>query len=258
MISTRSTDRRRLQGVVDLAWFRSRSDQSLWRELFAGGHRTHGVARRVLQFVCFVVLSVATNAAGAEPVRIVAFGDSLTAGYQLPAAEAFPNVLQARLRADGFSVAIANAGVSGDTAAGGLARLDWSVPDRTDLAIVELGANDMLRGAPPAEAARALAQVVERLQARNILVVLAGMRSIANWGEAYRAEFEAIYPDLAKRYGTPFYPFFLEGVAGDRALTQSDGMHPNKAGVVRIVAGFAPFLEGVLTERFGARARGSD
>lgn len=194
-------------------------------------------------------------AAQSGPVRIVAFGDSLTAGYELPATAAFPAVLEKRLRADGFAVEIANAGVSGDTSVGGLARLDWSVPPDTDLVIVELGANDMLRGAPPAEAAKALAEIVERLQARKIAVVLAGMRSIANWGEAYANEFQAIYPDIARRFGVTLYPFFLEGVAGDRELTLRDGMHPNTAGVEKIVAGFAPFLETALTERFGARAK---
>ena len=194
-------------------------------------------------------------AAQSGPVRIVAFGDSLTAGYELPATAAFPAVLEKRLRADGFAVEIANAGVSGDTSVGGLARLDWSVPPDTDLVIVELGANDMLRGAPPAEAAKALAEIVERLQARKIAVVLAGMRSIANWGEAYANEFQAIYPDIARRFGVSLYPFFLEGVAGDRELTLRDGMHPNTAGVEKIVAGFAPFLETALTERFGARAK---
>lgn len=194
-------------------------------------------------------------AAQSGPVRIVAFGDSLTAGYELPATAAFPAVLEKRLRADGFAVEIANAGVSGDTSVGGLARLDWSVPPDTDLVIVELGANDMLRGAPPAEAAKALAKIVERLQARKIAVVLAGMRSIANWGEAYANEFQAIYPDIARRFGVSLYPFFLEGVAGDRELTLRDGMHPNTAGVENIVAGFAPFLETALTERFGARAK---
>lgn len=194
-------------------------------------------------------------AAQSGPVRIVAFGDSLTAGYELPATAAFPAVLEKRLRADGFAVEIANAGVSGDTSVGGLARLDWSVPPDTDLVIVELGANDMLRGAPPAEAAKALAKIVERLQARKIAVVLAGMRSIANWGEAYANEFQAIYPDIARRFGVSLYPFFLEGVAGDRELTLRDGMHPNTAGVEKIVAGFAPFLETALTERFGARAK---
>lgn len=200
-------------------------------------------------------MGAAAFAADAGPIKIVAFGDSLTAGYELPATAAFPAVLQKRLRADGYAVEIVNAGVSGDTSAGGLARLDWSVPDDADLVIVELGANDMLRGAPPAEAAKALSEIVERLQARKIAVVLAGMRSIANWGEAYAKEFQAIYPDLARRFGVPLYPFFLEGVAGDRALTLTDAMHPNTAGVDKIVAGFAPFIEGALTERFGARAR---
>lgn len=193
----------------------------------------------------------------ASPLKIVAFGDSLTAGFDLPATAAFPNVLERRLVADGFGVEIANAGVSGDTSAGGAARLDWSVPEGTDLAIVELGANDMLRGAPVADAARNLAQIVERLKARKIAVVLTGMRSVANWGEAYRRDFDAIYPDLSRRYDVPLYPFFLEGVAGDRTLTLPDGLHPNAAGVERIVDGFAPFLERFLTERFGARARTS-
>lgn len=194
-------------------------------------------------------------AAGPGSVRIVAFGDSLTAGYELPATTAFPAALERRLRKDGFAVEIANAGVSGDTSAGGLARLDWSVPDGTDLVIVELGANDMLRGAPPADARKALTEIVDRLQTRKIAVVIAGMKSIANWGDAYAREFEAIYPDLAKRVGAPIYPFFLEGVSGDRTLTLPDGLHPNVAGVERIVAGFAPFLEQVLIEEFGARAK---
>lgn len=202
-------------------------------------------------------MSVAASAAESGPIRIVAFGDSLTAGYELPAAAAFPAVLERRLRKDGFSVEIANAGVSGDTAGGGLARLDWSVPDGTDLVIIELGANDMLRGAPPADARKALVEIVDRLKARRIDVVIAGMRSIANWGDAYTKEFEAIYPDLANRAGAPLYPFFLEGVSGDRALTLPDAMHPNVAGVEKIVDGFAPFLEKHLVERFGARAGGA-
>ena len=202
-------------------------------------------------------MSVAALAADSGPIRIIAFGDSLTAGYELPATAAFPAVLERRLRKDGFSVEIANAGVSGDTAGGGLARLDWSVPDGTDLVIVELGANDMLRGAPPADARKALVEIVDRLKARRIDVVIAGMRSIANWGDAYAKEFEAIYPDLAKRAGTSLYPFFLDGVSGDRALTLPDGLHPNVAGVEKIVDGFAPFLEKHLSERYGPRARGA-
>lgn len=205
-----------------------------------------------------MLLAASASAAVAAPLKIVAFGDSLSAGYQLPANDAFPAVLQKRLRADGFAVEVANAGVSGDTSGGGLARLDWSVPDGTDLVILELGANDMLRGAPPAEAAKNLAGIVERLQARKISVVLAGMKSIANWGEAYRKEFEAIYPDLATRFGAPLYPFFLEGVSGDRALTLADGMHPNPAGVGKIVEGFAPFLGKVLVEKFGNRSKATN
>lgn len=205
-----------------------------------------------------MLLAAGAPAAVAAPLKIVAFGDSLSAGYQLPATDAFPAVLEKRLRADGFDVKIANAGVSGDTSAGGLARLDWSVPEGTDLVILELGANDMLRGAPPAEAAKNLAGILERLQARKIAVVLAGMKSIANWGEAYRKEFEAIYPDLATRYGAPLYPFFLEGVSGDRTLTLADGMHPNTAGVGKIVEGFAPFLGKVLVEKFGNRAKATN
>ncbi len=223
----------------------------------AGGKARHKVAGLLLQFVCLALMSAAAGAAGA-PIRIVAFGDSLSAGYELPATAAFPMVLERRLRADGFTVEIANAGVSGDTSSGGLARLDWSVPEGTDLVIVELGANDMLRGAPPDETARALAQIVERLQARKIAVVVAGMKSIANWGEAYRARFEAIYPDIASRYGAPLYPFFLDGVSGDRTLTLADGLHPSAAGVEKIVAGFAPFLEKVLVETFGARVKANN
>lgn len=200
-------------------------------------------------------MAAGAHAADPATLRIVAFGDSLTAGYELPATAAFPPMLEKRLRADGFSVSVANAGVSGDTSAGGLARLDWSIPEGADLAIVELGANDMLRGAPPAEAAAALTQIVERLQARKIAIVLAGMKSIANWGAAYAKEFEAIYPDLASRYGVPIYPFFLEGVSGDRSLTLPDGLHPNAAGVEKMVAGFAPFLEKILVEKYGPRAK---
>ena len=238
-----------------MAWFRSRPGRSGGKGT-RGGKSENGVAGLLLQFAAFVVIGLAlASAVEAAPVRIVAFGDSLTAGFELPTAVAFPTVLERRLRADGFDVEVTNAGVSGDTSIGGLARIDWSTPEGTDLVIVELGANDMLRGAPPAETAQALARIVERLQERKIAVVLAGMRSIGNWGDAYAKQFEAIYADLGKRAGVPVYPFFLEGVAGDRELTLRDGMHPNKAGVEKMVAGFAPFLEPILAERFGARAR---
>lgn len=216
-----------------------------------------GAANVVVQIAAAVLLLAGANAASAKPVKIVALGDSLTAGYELPADASFPSVLQERLRADGFSVEIANAGVSGDTAAGGLERLDWSVPDGTDLVILELGANDMLRGAPLAETEATLARIIERLRARRIPVALAGMRTIANWGEAYQKQFDAIYPALAERYNLPLFPFFLEGVAGVRDLTLPDGLHPSRAGVETIVGNFLPFIEPILTSRFGAARKKS-
>ncbi|MFV0280823.1 MAG: arylesterase [Rhodoblastus sp.] len=237
-----------------MAWFRSGSERWKGRKP-AGGRARDGVIAALVQFACLVLIAASANAAESGPIKIAAFGDSLTAGYELPARAAFPAVLERRLRADGFAVEIANAGVSGDTSAGGLARLDWSTPEGTDLVIVELGANDMLRGAPPAGTVQALTTIIKRLQARKIVVVLAGMRSIDNWGAAYRAEFDAIYPDLARRFDAPLYPFFMEGVSGNRALTLPDGLHPNVAGVEKMVEGFAPFLEKTLLERFGARAK---
>lgn len=199
---------------------------------------------------------MADVAAGApRAIRIVALGDSLTAGYGLPPDKALPRLLEARLRSDGFSVHVANAGVSGDTAEGGLARLDWSVPDGTDLVILELGANDMLRGAPPARTEATLAEILVRLRARGIPVVLAGMRTIANWGDKYAQEFDAIYPALAKRFETPLYPFLLQGVAGVPSLTQPDGLHPNAEGAQRVADALARFLEPVLTARFPADAK---
>lgn len=186
-----------------------------------------------------------------KPLQIVALGDSLTAGFMLPAEAAFPSVLQRRLAAMGYSVEIANAGVSGDTTTGGLARLDWSTPEGTDLVIVELGANDMLRAVPPEMARRNLETILQKLKARKIPVVLAGMKSLGNWGEDYARKFEAIYPELALAYGAPLYPYFLAGVQGENKMTLPDELHPNAAGVERIVDWFAPFLAAVLTQRFG-------
>ena len=202
-----------------------------------------GVAARLM--VAIGVLFGAA-AARAEPVRLVALGDSLTAGYGLPAAAAFPTVLEAALKARGRDVAVANAGVSGDTATGGLDRLDWSVPDGTDGVILELGANDMLRGTDPAVTAKALAAIVARLKARNIPVMLAGMRAARNLGPDYAARFDAIYPDLAGRESLILYPFFLEGVAGERSLSLPDGLHPTAQGVEKVVQGILPTVESFL------------
>ena len=179
--------------------------------------------------------------------RISAFGDSLSAGYQLPADAAFPAVLERALRQDGFDVRVDNAAVSGDTTQGGVERLDWSVPDGTDLAIVELGANDMLRGVDPAVTSRNLDAIVDGLQKRRIKVLLAGMYASVELDKAYRERFAALYPALAKSRGVPLYPFFLAGIIGHPELHLADGMHPNAAGVSVMVKAILPTVEEVLT-----------
>ena len=194
-------------------------------------------------------LAVAPIADAADqPVKIVALGDSLTAGFNLPASAAFPVRLERALRAKGYAVDVANAGVSGDTASGGLARLDWSVPEGTAAVIVELGANDMLRGIDPKVTQRALEEIVRRLTERRIVVLLAGMRAIPNLGVDYVQGFEAIYPELVAKYGVLFYPFFLEGVAGETKLNQPDGLHPTAAGVEEIVRRILPKAEELLAQ----------
>ena len=189
--------------------------------------------------------SLLPRAATAEtaPLKLVALGDSLTAGYRLPADAAFPAVLERALKAKGHRVEIANAGVSGDTSTGGHDRLDWSVPDGTQGVILELGANDMLRGTDPDVTRRALDTIVARLKARGIAVMLTGMRASSNYGADYRTRFDAIYPSLAREQGLVLFPFFLEGVAGDRALNLPDGVHPTSEGVRRIVERILPTVE---------------
>ena len=201
-------------------------------------------------------LAAATVPAAAEPVEIVGFGDSLMAGYQLAPGESFPEQLEAALKARGHDVLIANAGVSGDTTSGGLSRLDWSVPDGTDLVILELGANDMLRGIRPDVTERNLAAMIEGLQARGVGVVLAGMLAAPNLGSGYAGEFDPIFPRLAETYGLPFHPFFLDGVAAEPGLLLADGMHPNAEGVARMVENFLPLIEEVLAARSAAPAGG--
>jgi acyl-CoA thioesterase-1 len=174
-------------------------------------------------------------------VKVVALGTSLTAGYGLEQAEGFVPQLQAALEAKGLDVEVENAGVSGDTSAGGLARLDWSIDDDVDAVIVELGSNDALRGFDPQQTRDNLTAILEALAARDLPVLLTGMLAPPNLGEEYGAEFAAIYPDLASRYGVLFYPFFLEGVAADAALNQPDGIHPNADGVQVIVEAITPY-----------------
>ena len=195
-----------------------------------------------------------TAAAGDRSVRIVVLGDSLTAGLGLPADEAFPAKLERALKAKGLAIEVINAGVSGDTASGGLARLDWSVPEGTDAVILELGANDMLRGIDPKLTRQALEEIVRRLSARGVPVLLVGMRAAANLGNDYRRAFEALYSDLAGRYDLLLYPFFLDGVAGEAGLNQSDGLHPTAAGVDAIVARILPKVEELVRRARNGRA----
>ena len=185
-------------------------------------------------------------ASGTKPIKMVVLGDSLSAGLGLPASSAFPARLQKALKAKGIEVDMINAGVSGDTASGGRDRLDWSVPEGTQAVIVELGANDALRGTNPDVTRAALTDIVTRLKARKISVLVCGMLAPPNYGSDYSARFNAIYPDLAKSLGVPLYPFFLEGVAADPRLNQADGLHPTAEGVDVIVKNILPSVEAFL------------
>ncbi|HWP14095.1 MAG TPA: arylesterase [Xanthobacteraceae bacterium] len=195
-----------------------------------------------------------TPAAAAErPVRIVVLGDSLSAGFGLAVQDALPAKLEKALKAKGLPVEIANAGVSGDTAAGGLARLDWSVPEGTDAVILELGANDALRGADPKATHAALEGIIRKLKERKIEILLAGMLAPRNLGPDYSAAFDAIYPELAAEHGLILYPFILDGVAGDAALNQADGLHPTAAGVDIMVSRILPRAEELVARVRAAR-----
>ncbi|PWC34399.1 arylesterase [Azospirillum sp. TSO35-2] len=187
-----------------------------------------------------------TGAIAAAPVKLLALGDSLTAGYGLPEPQGFTSQLQKALTAKGYAVTVVNAGVSGDTTAGGRARLDWALADKPDAAIVELGANDMLRGLDPGQARANLDAILKSLQERKVPTLLAGMLASPSLGKPYTDAFNAIYPDLAGRYGVPLYPFFLDGVALDRALIQPDGLHPNAQGVAVIVERILPAVTKLL------------
>jgi acyl-CoA thioesterase-1 len=205
-----------------------------------------------ITLACLLLGAILTaNPARAEPLRIVAFGDSLSAGYELPPEDAFPNQLQAALKAQGRDVTVENAGVSGDTSTGGLERLDWSVPDGTALVILELGANDALRGIDPALTRANIDAMLTRLAERGIGVVLAGMLAPPNMGAAYADAFNAIYPDMAAKHGVPLYPFFMDGVITKPDLLLDDGIHPNAEGVARIVEGILPLVVAALDAEAG-------
>jgi acyl-CoA thioesterase-1 len=188
----------------------------------------------------------ASPVAAAEQIRLMVLGDSLTAGYGLPEEDAFTARLQAALDRSGINATVINAGVSGDTTAGGLARLDWALSDKPTHAIVELGANDALRGIDPTTTRGNLDAIIGRLRDEGVKVMLAGMYAPPNWGTEYEADFRSIYPDLAKKYGIGLYPFFLDGVAAQPDLNQPDGIHPNEKGVEVIVDRIMPSVRRLL------------
>jgi acyl-CoA thioesterase-1 len=198
-----------------------------------------------LLLAVLVTISASTGAAADEGKTIIGFGDSLMAGYGLNQPDSFTVQLQARLKAEGLNIHVINAGVSGDTTTGGKSRLAWTIDGQSkkpDLVILELGANDALRGISPSLTGANLDWMLAQLKQRGIPVLLAGMMAPPNMGSDYGSEFNAIYPDLAKKYGVAFYPFFLDGVAADPSLNQGDGMHPNPKGVKIIVGKIAPYV----------------
>jgi acyl-CoA thioesterase I len=193
-----------------------------------------------------IMLAPAALAGEAPPVKLVVLGDSLSAGLGLSASDAFPAKLQKALKDKGVAIEIGNAGVSGDTASGGRDRLDWSVPEGTRGVILELGANDALRGTDPSVTRAALSDILTRLTARGVAVLMCGMLAPPNYGKEYADRFNAIFPELSKSFGVPLYPFFLDGVAADAKLNQADGIHPTPAGVDIIVKTIMPTVEAFL------------
>lgn len=190
----------------------------------------------------------------AEPqTHILAFGDSLTAGYNLPPSQSFAAQLEQRLLDRGLRVRVTNAGLSGDTTGGGRARLGWSLQDKPDLVILELGANDGLRGLDPKTMRDNLDAMILETRQAGADIILAGMRAPVNWGEAYRRDFDRVFPELAEKHGLPLYPFFLDGVIDDPALLLDDGLHPNARGVGRIVDGILPIVLERLDEMVGRK-----
>jgi len=219
-----------------------------------GGYGSAGGLVNCAFIALLALIVLAAPARAAATARILLLGDSLAAGFGLPPEDTIPARLEAQLKADGVAAKVVNGGVSGDTTAGGLARLDWALGDKPDYALVELGANDALRGLDPQAAFANLDKILARLEAAGVKALLIGMRAPANWGPDYQTAFDAIYPRLAAKWRVPLYPFLLEGVALDPRLNQADGLHPNAQGVAVIVQRMAPFVERLLAQ--GSQAAG--
>ncbi len=217
--------------------------------------RVHMVTRLLLFNVLLLAMCVVpASAKSSTPIRIVAFGDSLTAGFMLPPESSFPAQLERALKAKGYAIEILNAGVSGDTTGAALERFDWAFGEPADAAIVELGANDALRGQSPGIARRNLDEILTLLGKKQVSVLVAGMTAPRNWGPAYVQEFEAIFPDLARKHDALLYPFFLDGVALDASLNLPDGLHPNARGIATIVARILPQVETLIARVRSRRA----
>lgn len=214
--------------------------------------RRHSIALFTLLAAFLIIALGALPARAQGTLKLAVFGDSLVAGFGLPETQAFPARLEAALKQRGHNVRVINAGVSGDTTAGGKARLDWTLADKPQIVIVELGANDALRGLDPAQTQANLDDIVGRIKASGAKVLLAGMRAPTNWGRQYQQQFDALFPDLARKHGVALYPFFLEGVAMDPKLNQADGIHPSAAGVEIIVQNMIQQIEALVKQAAGS------
>jgi acyl-CoA thioesterase I len=211
--------------------------------------------KHILGFILIGVLSAGMGKAASPsaPMKILAMGTSLTQGYGLPPGTELTTLLEARLKASGVNAQVINAGVSGDTSAGGLSRLDWSLSDNPDAAIIELGSNDALRGIDPSQTEKNLSAILGKLKAKHIPVLLLGMRAPRNLGPEYAAEFDSIYPRLAKQFGDELYPFVLDGVALNPKLNQADGIHPNPAGEKIVADRIFPYVQKLVADVRAAR-----